>query len=123
MQTEDQQQDPTTAPDATVLGAENSASTDGKESGDSIAKFFQNRVSSTKRLRRDYITEMKRNIDARLGRKPTQYTDGVTDNDPGQAELNPDWSLTKTKTANLYSQVPRVNITHELKDYAQVVPF
>src|ERR1041385_3368939 len=117
MQT-DVQPEPTTAPDATVLGADSATSTDGKEPGDKIATFFHNRIASTKRLRREYITEMKRNIDARLGRKPTQYTDGVTDNDPTQAELNPDWSLTKTKTANLYSQVPRVNITHELKAYA-----
>jgi hypothetical protein len=46
----------------------------------------------------------------------------VGDGGEAKNEINPDWSLTKTKTANLYSQTPEVRVTHEMKMFKQVAP-
>ena len=87
-----------------------------------IADTFKSRVESSKRERKNRFNEMKRCVDLRLGRVASTFTAGVGVQDEIQTEINPDWSLTKTKTANLYSQVPTVQMTHENKQYAAAIP-
>ena len=89
---------------------------------DKIAKDFKPRLESAKRNRRQFYTEWKRNVELRIGHIASIFTGGVDVEDDIQTEINPDWSLTKTKTANLYSQVPTVQITHENKQYAAAMP-
>jgi hypothetical protein len=86
-------------------------------------KFFAEMDMGVKERDR-FLTTWQSNIEARMGRiGSTNDTPGVTtDGEQQQTELNPDWSLTKTKTANLYSQVPTVQGTHESKQYAAAIP-
>src|SRR3990167_3010153 len=87
-----------------------------------IADYFAGRIEASKRDTKQRLPEWKKNVELRLGR-PSSLASGVTDvNDDSQAEINPDWSLTKTKTANLFSQVPFVSGTHENKQYAPAIP-
>ena len=89
-----------------------------------IEKYLKARINSSKRNRRVFSADWKRNIELRLGKIATVFTGGIDVEDDIQTEINPDWSLTKTKTANLYSQVPSVQATHENKAYAAAIyPF
>jgi hypothetical protein len=91
-----------------------------------IARKFFTEMELGVKERDKLLTTWQANIEARMGRiGATNDTPGVTsDGEQQQTELNPDWSLTKTKTANLYSQVPTVQGTHENKQYAAAVtPF
>lgn len=97
----------------------------GQPDNTAIAKYLKTRVASSKMLRRQYHGEWKTNIELRMGRTGSvYYTGGQALDDSVQTPLNPDWSLTKAKTANLFSQVPRVLGTHESTQYAAAVgPF
>lgn len=87
-----------------------------------VATALRARLETSKTTRRAFHPDWKYNVDRRLG-KIAVNTSGVDAVDT-QAELNPDWALTKTKTANLYSQVPQVQATHENTQYAAAVsPF
>ncbi len=89
-----------------------------------VEKALKSRIASAKRNRRQLYPEWKRNVELRIGKIAGTFTGGVNVEDEVQTEINPDWSLTKTKTANLYSQVPTVQGTHENKKYAAAVaPF
>lgn len=92
------------------------------EENKEIVKVFKTKVEGAKRNRKSYYGEWKRNVELRIGKVASAYTVGTAPEDEVQSELNPDWSLTKTKTANLYSQVPQVQGTHENKQYAPAVP-
>lgn len=94
-----------------------------------IAKKLFTRMDASKVEMRQFLRRWQVNVEQRLGIVSTM--DGTPGVDTGagagmgtdlQAELNPDWSLTKTKTANLYSQVPTVQGTHENNQYAAAVP-
>jgi hypothetical protein len=87
-----------------------------------IVRSFKTKIETAKRNRRNFNNEWKRNVDLRMGHVANQYTGGIDVEDDLQTEINPDWSLTKTKTASLYSQVPQVQITHENKQYADAIP-
>ncbi len=88
-----------------------------------VEKLFLGRIDSSKRHKRQFMPEWKRNVELRLGRPLTVFTGSyLPDTGELRTEINPDWSLTKTKTANLYSQVPQVQITHENKQYAAAIP-
>lgn len=87
-----------------------------------IETYFNSRRQSSKKNRRTHFPEWKRNVELRIGHVATMYTGGVDVQDEIQTEINPDWSLTKTKTANLYSQVPTVRLAHENKQYAAALP-
>src|SRR6478752_3136785 len=69
------------------------------------------------------------NVEMRRGKTTTTQTVypsqiNISDyEEPGRAEINPDWSLTKNKVSNLFSQVPAVQCTHENEAYAAAVPF
>lgn len=98
---------------------------DGKSSK-AIVQHFRTQIATAKSHRRQFSQEWKRNVDLRLGRIATINTNGypITDGDDLQTEINPDWYLTKTKTANLYSQTPSVQVTHENGTYKPaIVPF
>lgn len=84
--------------------------------------LFRSRVEASEAQNRRFHGEWKRNVELRLGRVASQYTGGVSVEDQVQTEVNPDWSLTKTKTANLYSQVPQVQLTHESEQFAAAIP-
>lgn len=87
-----------------------------------IEAYFKSRVESCKREKVSLIPEWKRNVELRIGHVATAYTGGVDVFDDIQTEINPDWSLTKTKTSNLYSQVPTVRLSHENKSYRAALP-
>ena len=87
-----------------------------------IEAYFKSRAESCKRDKNSLIPEWRRNIDVRIGRVAALYTSGIDLFDDLQSEINPDWSLTKTKTANLYSQVPTVRLSHENKAYRPALP-
>lgn len=92
---------------------------------DEIVSILKESVASSDRMNRDMLSEWRRNVELRIGKPAAQYTSGITDDgDDLQSEVNPDWSLTKTKTANLFSQVPSVQGTHENLQYKEAVsPF
>lgn len=118
-------------PDAELTALAEPAETDAtdetaKDPNKEIIKYFKNEIAESKRERKTRLEQWKRNVDARLGR-----TRGANENtadseiaDDLQSEINPDWSLTKTKTANLFSQVPIVRGSSENGKYAPAVqPF
>lgn len=124
--------DLTAQEDATIGDAPTDTTVDGTVSAEDAAantkkKIEDNlhaRAESSKRVRKNHYPSWKSNVELRIGKIATAYTGGLRVDDQLQTEVNPDWSLTKTKTANLYSQVPTVRGTHENKQYAAAVaPF
>lgn len=88
------------------------------------AKKFQSRVEAAKRNAKTYHSAWKTNVQLRLGKQGIRFTQGIQTDNEIQSEINPDWSLTKTKTANLFSQVPPIIGAHENVTYAAAVgPF
>lgn len=90
-----------------------------------IAKTLKDRYKSCERKKQTSLTsEWKRSVELRMGRPFGKvYGDLLVDEDDTlQTSANPDWSLTKTKTASLFSQVPSVQGTHENKQYAGAIP-
>src|SRR5712692_2644422 len=86
-----------------------------------LEKALKAEVNAAKRNRRQYYSEWKRNVELRLGNIATLSTGGLPVSDKLQTEINPDWTLTKTKTANLFSQLPVVQATHLNKKYAPAI--
>lgn len=111
---------PTDATEQTPAPSENST----QKSSAEIIQHFKTQVATAKSHRRQFSQEWKRNVDLRLGRIANINTNGypITDGDDLQTEINPDWYLTKTKTANLYSQTPQVQVAHENAQYAAAIP-
>jgi hypothetical protein len=93
-----------------------------KMSDKQIASYFKTRIESCEREKNNIVSEWKRNVELRIGYIATLYTGGTNIFDEVQTEINPDWSLTKTKTANLFSQVPTVRLTHENTAYRAALP-
>lgn len=91
-----------------------------------LAKQFKTKIEASKTFRRKLSPRWKRNIAIRLGEpgalSGSEFYEPGSTSDERQSLVNPDWSLTKTKTANLYSQVPQVQGTHENLTYAPAVP-
>jgi hypothetical protein len=87
-----------------------------------IATFMKTRVAASKREKKALVSDWRRNVEDRLGHVPSRYTNGVDLGDEAQSEINPDWSLTKTKTANLFSRVPPIRLSHENKQFAPALP-
>lgn len=67
----------------------------------------------------------KRNVELRQGNPLGAYGSVVQGlDDDYQSEINPDWYLSKTKIAALFSQVPEVQITHQSEQFLPAVgPF
>lgn len=99
---------------------------EGDVLNDQIAKDFEERVKTNDRQKKDLNPEWRRNVELRMGRMGTRTSTAVefggNDDDDLQSDINPDWFLTKTKIANLYSQVPQVQGTHEAKQFAPAIP-
>lgn len=103
------------------------AKADKKEAADrdkAIAKVLKTRAEANTRQKRSLRSDWRRNVELRMGRTNgrSALAFGEDADDDMQSEINPDWYLTKTKTANLYSQVPAVQVTHESKAYAAAIP-
>lgn len=110
----------TSTPEPTAATVPTAA--DARNAG--IVTYLKERLESSKDGRKQYFSEWRGNVQRRIGRTAMAFTTGVRADDENQAELNPDWSLTKTKTANLFSQVPTVQLTHVQKNYGPAVsPF
>jgi len=86
----------------TVLGEKPELSADVKKQ----IKLFKQGVESCKQYRRKLVKDWQVNVDYRRG-KPFA---GVSDEDRVSVPL--DWSLTKGKESQLFSQVPAVRINH-----------
>ncbi len=104
-------------PAAATVGTKNSMAVDTK-----IPQLLHMELEEAKTHRKTFFREWKINVQTRLGRAVGLYTGGISTEDEIRAEVNPDWSLTKTKTANLFSQVPTVRGTHINKKYAPAIP-
>src|SRR5260370_924719 len=83
-----------------------------------VEKYFKGRIAVAKVTGKNLHSEWKRNVELRIGKIASSHAGAIVTTEDIQSEVNPDWSLTKTKTANLYSQVPAVQCTHENKKYA-----
>lgn len=91
-----------------------------KKIADSLSSRLENSVTNKK----TFLNDWKRNVDVRLGQPVALYTEGLDLDSDLQSSINPDWSLTKTKTANLFSQVPPIRATHVNSAYAAAIsPF
>lgn len=94
-----------------------------KDVNDKIVKRLRTESEASKRMRDDYRPKWRRNIAIRMGQDYGTPGYTVTQDDL-QSEINPDWALTKTKVANLYSQVPQVQGTHVNPAYVPAIsPF
>lgn len=69
-------------------------------------KQFKSRIETCKQYRRKLIATWSLNVDYRRG-KPF-----ASQLDEDRVAVNLDWSLTKTKQASLFSQVPQIRIDH-----------
>ncbi len=67
---------------------------------------FRQRIKACKTHRKKLITNWTSNIDYRRGKPASSQSDD--DN----ISVNLDWSYTKTKQASLFSQVPKVRVSH-----------
>jgi len=125
-------------PDATDVGeqdeADVSASTDsasnaaGPVDDKAIADQLMSEVVAWEKVRKQKAVDWKINVERRLGNSGAQvYTGGLAvdaQSADGQSTINPDWYLTKTKTANLFSQVPDVQLVHVQEKFGPAVfPF
>ncbi len=89
-----------------------------------IAKSLKSRVDDAVTGMKHHLNDWKRNVDTILGQPVPLFTEGLDINADLQSAINPDWSLTKTKTANLFSAVPTIRGTHENSKYKLAVsPF
>jgi hypothetical protein len=70
-----------------------------------IVRMLKARVEKTERIRKDLIKSWAYNVDYRRGKPFGQ------DSDEERVNVNIDWSMTKAKHAQLFSQVPTVYLT------------
>lgn len=79
------------------------------------AKMWKGRIERCKKVRTDLVTAWSENVDYRRGKPFTDETD--TD----RVNVNLDWSLTKAKGAQLFSQVPQVYLTAKRKEFKSAI--
>jgi hypothetical protein len=102
------------APDATAK-AEPQDTQDTQKSSSSSTKW-RARIDKCKERRKKLITEWSINVDYRRGK---QFT---SESDYERLALTVDWSMTKAKQAQLFSQVPKIIPTPIQKAYAPAAP-
>jgi hypothetical protein len=78
---------------------------------------FRQRVDQCKQYRRKLIANWTVNIDYRRGKPFASQTD------QDQIAVNLDWSLTKSKQAALFSQVPQVRLEHSPETLPKSAPW
>lgn len=74
---------------------------------------FKKRIDACKQYRRKLVANWVSNIDYRRGKPFASQTD------EDRVVVNLDWSLTKSKHAALFSQVPQIHISHHPQTQAQ----
>lgn len=77
---------------------------------------WRSRIAKSRQHRRDLITEWSTNVDYRRGK---QFD---TDSDKDRIAITIDWSATKAKQAQLFSQVPEVRLKPKNPAYKDSVP-
>src|SRR6185369_15523043 len=93
-----------------------------------IATQLAAEIVAWEMVRKQKAIDWKINVDRRLGTPGANiYTGGLNidaQSADNQSTVNPDWYLTKTKTANLFSQVPDVQLVHVNKKFGPAIyPF
>lgn len=78
---------------------------------------FRQRIDQCKQYRRRLIQNWTVNIDYRRGKPFASQTD------QDQIAVNLDWSLTKSKQASLFSQVPQVRFDHSPLTLPKIAPW
>lgn len=88
---------------------------------------WQNRIKAARQRRDDLVSEWQDNVDRRRTRASTTTSAesaSVTALTPNRVTVPKDWSFTKAKIANLYSQTPEVRLTPKNEQFAPAVePF
>src|SRR5579862_1017197 len=92
--------------------------TDGGEEKktDDAAKKWISRIEKCKRVRKDMVYAWSDSVDYRRGKPFSEY------DDEDRINVNIDWSMTKGKHAQLYSQTPQVYLTAKQKKFEPAVP-
>ncbi len=80
------------------------------------ATRWRARIDKCKERRKKLISEWSINVDYRRGK---QFT---SESDYERLALTVDWSMTKAKQAQLFSQVPKIIPTPKQKAYAAAAP-
>jgi len=85
---------------------------------DDAWKAWRQRISASRRRRDDLATDWQENVERRRGApdETSQFTSSE------RVIVNQDWSLTKAKIAQLYSQTPEVRLSPRAKKYQAAVP-
>lgn len=110
--------------DPTTEGGAEIAADPVKDLNKKIEDSLKSRADDSVTHKKTFLNDWKRNVDVILGQPVPLFTEGLDINADLQSAINPDWSLTKTKTANLFSAVPTIRGTHENAKYASAVaPF
>lgn len=106
-------------------GPDKKESDETKKLNRDIEKHFSGQVEKSERVIKDNVHQWKRNVEMRQGQPNGAISSPIADEDDDyQSDYNPDWFLTKTKTASLFSQVPRVILTHRNQAFRPAVgPF
>ena len=86
-----------------------------KKTDNSSSKWMA-RIEKCKRVRKDMIYAWSDSVDYRRGKPFSEY------DDEDRVNVNIDWSMTKGKHAQLYSQTPQVYLTAKQKKFEPAVP-
>jgi len=93
-----------------------SLQTPAKPAGTSSPSKWKARIEKCKTKRRRLITDWTINIDYRRGKMFD------SDSDYDRIAVACDWSMTKSKQSQLFSQVPKIVAKAKLKDYSPAAP-
>jgi hypothetical protein len=88
------------------LGPEAEPNVEGDEDTKKLHEDFKKRIDVCKQYRRKLVQNWVSNIDYRRGKPFASQTD------EDRIAVNLDWTLTKSKQASLFSQVPQVRVDH-----------
>lgn len=78
--------------------------------------MLRNDIALTKTKRDDLVDGWQRNVDERRGKASDEASD------EGRSMVPIDWTVTKTKSAQLFSQMPAVRLSPKHAQYAEAVP-
>ena len=81
-----------------------------------VIDILKNEIDAARKKRDEYIPKWQRSIDERRG------TEFETAADEGRSMVPMDWTITKTKAAQLASQLPEVRLIEKHAQFAAAVP-
>lgn len=81
-----------------------------------VVKQLRGELSQSKEKRDEYVAGWRQNVDERRGKESD------TASDEGRTDLPIDWAITKTKAAQLFSQMPQVRLTPKQAEFDAAVP-